>query len=169
MEMLGLIRDMAAQVSTEQGYDASLQGHDEEQIRLMEERCIVTDREDHMIRDGSKKECHLMININQGLLHRAFSVFLFDPLSGKLLLQKRASEKITFPDMWTNTCCSHPLAIQSELHGSEGAKNAAQRKLEHELGISASQVPTDAFQFLTRIHYLAPSDGLWGEHESTWQ
>ena len=41
--MLGLIRDMAAQVSTEQGYDASLQGHDEEQIRLMEERCIVTD------------------------------------------------------------------------------------------------------------------------------
>lgn len=129
----------------------------------------MTDREDHMIRDGSKKECHLMTNINQGLLHRAFSVFLFDPLSGKLLLQKRASEKITFPDMWTNTCCSHPLAIKSELHGSEGAKNAAQRKLEHELGISASQVPTDAFQFLTRIHYLAPSDGLWGEHESTWQ
>lgn len=169
MKMLGLIRDMAAQVSTEQGYDASLQGHDEEQIRLMEERCIVTDREDRMIRDGSKKECHLMTNINQGLLHRAFSVFLFDPLSGKLLLQKRASEKITFPDMWTNTCCSHPLAIQSEQHGSEGAKNAAQRKLEHELGISASQVPTDAFQFLTRIHYLAPSDGLWGEHESTWQ
>lgn len=77
MKMLGLIRDMAAQVSTEQGYDASLQGHDEEQIRLMEERCIVTDREDHMIRDGSKKECHLMTNINQGLLHRAFSVFLF--------------------------------------------------------------------------------------------
>ena len=97
--MLGLIREMVAQASTEQGYDASLQGHDEEQIRLMEERCIVTDREDRMIRDGSKKECHLMTNINQGLLHRAFSVFLFDPLSGKLLLQKRASEKITFPDL----------------------------------------------------------------------
>ena len=129
----------------------------------------MTDREDHMIRDGSKKECHLMTNINQGLLHRAFSVFLFDPLSGKLLLQKRASEKITFPDMWTNTCCSHPLAIQSELHGSARATTAAQLKLEQAWGMSASHVPTDAIQFLTRIHYLAPSDGLWGEHESTWQ
>jgi len=37
--------------------EASLAGHDEEQIRLMEERCIVTDNEDNMLRDGSKKEC----------------------------------------------------------------------------------------------------------------
>lgn len=52
---------------------------------------------------------HLMENINQGLLHRAFSAFVFRPSDGRLLLQQRASEKITFPDMWTNTCCSHPL------------------------------------------------------------
>lgn len=107
-----------------------------------------------------------MANIEKGLLHRAFSVFLFDPSTGKLLLQKRAPEKITFPNMWTNTCCSHPLAIQSEMHGREGAKKAAQRKMEHELGIPADQVPLDKFQFLTRIHYLAPGDGPWGEHES---
>lgn len=44
-------------------------------------------------------------------------------------------------------------------------KRAAQRKLEHELGIPPNQVPLDQIQFLTRIHYLAPSDGLWGEHE----
>ena len=50
-----------------------------------------------------------MENINKGLLHRAFSAFVFRPLDGKLLLQQRATEKITFPDMWTNTCCSHPL------------------------------------------------------------
>ena len=50
-----------------------------------------------------------MENINKGLLHRAFSAFIFRPSDGKLLLQQRASEKITFPDMWTNTCCSHPL------------------------------------------------------------
>lgn len=37
--------------------DPSLIGHDEEQIRLMEERCIVTDDNDNMLRDGSKKEC----------------------------------------------------------------------------------------------------------------
>ncbi|PWO00701.1 isopentenyl diphosphate isomerase [Tilletiopsis washingtonensis] len=149
------------------GDDVSLAGHDEEQIRLMEERCIVLDHDDRYLRDGSKKECHLMSNINDGLLHRAFSVFLFDPDSGKLLLQRRAKEKITFPDMWTNTCCSHPLAVRAELEEQEqiGVRRAAQRKLEHELGIPTSQVSLDAFQYLTRIHYLAPSDGMWGEHE----
>ena len=56
-----------------------------------------------------------MSSIKQGLLHRAFSVFLFRPSDGRLLLQKRADEKITFPGMWTNTCCSHPLYLRSEL------------------------------------------------------
>ena len=42
---------------------------------------------------------------------------------------------------------------------------AASRKLEHELGIPQSQTPVDEFQYLTRIQYLAPSNGLWGEHE----
>jgi len=148
-----------------------LAGYDEEQIRLMDEVCIVLDNDDNPIGSASKKACHLMVNINNGLLHRAFSVFLFDPKTKKLLLQQRASEKITFPDMWTNTCCSHPLAHPSETgHGDlpsnvEGAKRAAQRKLGHELGIPSAQVPVSSFDFLTRIHYLAPSDGKWGEHE----
>lgn len=147
----------------------ALAGHDEEQIRLMEERCIVLDENDGYLRDGSKKECHLMTNIKEGLLHRAFSCFLFDPSSGKLLLQRRALEKITFPNMWTNTCCSHPLAVRGELEESEqiGVRRAAQRKLEHELGIPVDQVPLDEFQYLTRIHYLAECEGgVWGEHES---
>lgn len=97
----------------------ALAGYDEEQIRLMEERCIVVSNDDEPLRDGSKKECHLMTNIEKGLLHRAFSVFLFDPVTGKLLLQRRATEKITFPDMWTNTCCSHPLAIKGELEEAQ--------------------------------------------------
>ena len=111
-----------------------------------------------------------MKNIDEGLLHRAFSVFLFDS-GNRLLLQQRASEKITFPDMWTNTCCSHPLGIPGET-GSElseavrGVRRAAQRKLDQELGIQAKQVPLEKFRFLTRIHYKAPSDGKWGEHES---
>lgn len=46
-----------------------------------------------------------------------------------------------------------------------GTKRAAQRKLDHELGIPAGQVPVEKFEYLTRIHYLAPSDGKWGEHE----
>lgn len=109
-----------------------------------------------------------MENINKGLLHRAFSAFVFRPSDGKLLMQQRASEKITFPDMWTNTCCSHPLDDFEEEKVEElqyGVKVAASRKLEHELGIPRTQTPIDQFQYLTRIHYLAPSQGLWGEHE----
>ena len=146
--------------------DVSLAGFDDEQVRLMEERCIVLDENDNILRDGSKKECHLMTNIRDGLLHRAFSCFIFHPDTGKLLLQKHAPEKITFPNMWTNTCCSHPLMVRAEMDGAEGAKRAAQRKLEHELGVPPSELPIETFQYLTRIHYLAPSNGLWGEHES---
>lgn len=146
-----------------------LAGHDAEQIRLMDEICIVIDENDKPIGNLSKKICHLMVNINKGLLHRAFSVFLFNS-KNELLLQKRASEKITFPDMWTNSCCSHPLGIPGEggvelSQAVAGVKNAAQRKLAHELGIKASQVPINSFKFLTRIHYKAPSGGEWGEHE----
>ncbi|CAJ2513698.1 Uu.00g018170.m01.CDS01 [Anthostomella pinea] len=146
-----------------------LEGHDEEQIRLMDEVCIVLDNDDKPIGTASKKLCHLMSNIDKGLLHRAFSVFLFDD-QNRLLLQQRATEKITFPDMWTNTCCSHPLGIPGETGSNlpdsvAGVKRAAQRKLDHELGIKTEQVPFDDFHFLTRIHYKAPSDGKWGEHE----
>ena len=150
---------------------SDLAGYDEEQIRLMDEVCIVLDNDDLPIGSASKKACHLMTNINDGLLHRAFSCFLFDPKTKKLLLQQRATEKITFPDMWTNTCCSHPLAHPAEagkgdlVSNVDGAKRAAIRKLNHELGIKSEQVPFSDFNFLTRIHYLAPSDGKWGEHE----
>ncbi|KAK6409557.1 isopentenyl-diphosphate delta-isomerase idi1 [Elasticomyces elasticus] len=150
-------------------HDQDLAGYDEEQIRLMDEVCIVLDDHDNPIGSASKKVCHLMENIDKGLLHRAFSVFLFDS-QNRLLLQQRATEKITFPDMWTNTCCSHPLGIPGETGSTldaavAGVKRAAQRKLDHELGIKAHQVPLDKFNFLTRIHYKAPSDGKWGEHE----
>ncbi|RUS24004.1 isopentenyl-diphosphate delta-isomerase [Jimgerdemannia flammicorona] len=173
------------------GNEINLDNYDEEQARLMEEMCILVDKDDNNIGADTKKACHLMKNINEGLLHRAFSVFLFNS-EGKLLLQQRAAEKITFPDMWTNTCCSHPLNFKAELEeenqiGAEGCcfaisltvpfyqrasssphagvRRAAQRKLEHELGINPTQVPLDKFTFLTRIHYLAPHDGMWGEHE----
>ncbi|KAG6851071.1 hypothetical protein H0H93_002963 [Arthromyces matolae] len=145
-----------------------LSRYDPEQSRLMDERCILVDEDDNAIGAMDKKTCHLMENINKGLLHRAFSVFVFRPVDGKLLLQQRASEKITFPDMWTNTCCSHPLddideeKVEEDQHG---VKAAGSRKLQHELGIPQNQTPIDNFQYLTRIHYLAPSDGKWGEHE----
>ena len=165
-----------------------LSSYDAIQSKLMDERCILVDENDKAIGAMDKKTCelfnvltflllstdftslagHLMANINKGLLHRAFSAFVFRPSDGKLLLQQRATEKITFPNMWTNTCCSHPLDdFEGEKIENEqlGVRVAASRKLEHELGIPQSQTPVDQFQYLTRIHYLAPSDGLWGEHE----
>lgn len=160
----------SSQATSQQPGDNSVfEGHDEEQIKLMEERCIVLDWDDAPVGHSSKKTTHLMDNINKGLLHRAFSVFLFNS-ENKLLLQQRADEKITFPSMWTNTCCSHPLAVPSELgrdldSSIAGVKVAAQRKLDHELGIQKEDIPLDKFDFLTRIHYVAPSSGVWGEHE----
>jgi len=138
------------------------------QAALMEEMCILVDENDKVVGADTKKNTHLMANITgRNLLHRAFSIFLFDS-QNRLLLQQRADEKITFPGYWTNTCCSHPLNKRDEMEESAdhiGVRRAAQRKLFHELGIAAEQVPLDQFEYLTRIHYLAPSDGLWGEHE----
>ncbi|KAK5579482.1 hypothetical protein RB653_009165 [Dictyostelium firmibasis] len=144
-------------------------GHNEIQIQLMKEECIVVDNDDKPIRPGSKKETHLMVNINNGLLHRAFSIFLFNG-EGKLLLQQRALEKITFPGYWTNTVCSHPLwIVDSELkeENAQGVKIAAKRKLNHELGVPLDQVDTNDFTFMTKIHYKSESkeDPQWGEHE----
>jgi isopentenyl-diphosphate delta-isomerase len=149
---------------------------DPTQVALMEEKCIVVNEKDEILGFGTKKECHLMERINQGLLHRAFSIFLFNE-EGKLLLQQRSDDKITFPGFWTNTVCSHPLFVMQEgvtaatygvdyndeVDGVSGVKRAAHRKLKHELGIA--NVAADEFTYLTRIHYLAASDGVWGEHE----
>ncbi|KAG7023766.1 Isopentenyl-diphosphate Delta-isomerase I [Cucurbita argyrosperma subsp. argyrosperma] len=90
-----------------------------------------------------------------------------NPLDSVLLLKQRSATKVTFPLVWTNTCCSHPLYRESELIEEDalGARNAAQRKLLDELGIPAEDVPVDQFTPLGRMLYKAPSDGIWGEHE----
>jgi len=132
-----------------------LSNYDPRQSHLMAEQCILVDEQDCTWGAADKKTCHLMENINKGLLHCAFSVFVFHPSDGKLLLQQCASEKITFPDMWTNTCCSHPLddfdeeKIEREQHG---IKMTASRKLEHKLGILKEQMPIDKFQHLAETH-----------------
>ncbi len=106
-------------------------------------------------------------SIAAGLLHRAFSVFLFNE-EGKLLIQQRAACKITFPSMWANTCCSHPLSVAEELDETDaiGTRRAAIRKLEHELGIT--ELSVDDLVFLTKIHYEAAQDADWAEHEIDW-
>mmetsp|Transcript_10895 Transcript_10895/g.16250 ORF Transcript_10895/g.16250 Transcript_10895/m.16250 type:complete len:308 (+) Transcript_10895:1-924(+) len=144
-----------------------LEGTDPIQAELMREECILVDESDRVLGHASKYDTHLMENIDAGkALHRAFSVFLFDS-DGKLLLQQRANEKITFPDAWTNTCCSHPLYRPEEIEEDDhiGVRRAACRKLEHELGITEEFIKPEDIVFLTRILYKAPSNGIWGEHE----
>lgn len=144
---------------------ASSAAYDATQVELMQERIIVVDDKDRVLRSGSKEECHINTGDDNILLHRAFSVFLFDKHTNKLLLQKRASCKITFPDYWANTCCSHPLYCEEEMETElfVGVKRAAIRKLKHELGIDGLHI--DQFFFLNTIHYLAAGEGGWGEHE----
>eukprot|EP00566_Odontella_aurita_P007039 CAMPEP_0113552696 /NCGR_PEP_ID=MMETSP0015_2-20120614/15207_1 /TAXON_ID=2838 /ORGANISM="Odontella" /LENGTH=728 /DNA_ID=CAMNT_0000453695 /DNA_START=107 /DNA_END=2289 /DNA_ORIENTATION=- /assembly_acc=CAM_ASM_000160 len=153
------------------------------QTDMMEkDTVLVLDDDDNVIGSESKRGSHeFSAAAPRGVLHRAFSVFLFDESTGELLLQQRASSKITFPNVWTNTCCSHPLHGMDppEVDGPEevkngttpGVKNAAIRKLDHELGIPAGQVPAEKFKFLTRLHYWAADTvthgkkSPWGEHE----
>lgn len=87
----------------------------------------------------------------RGLLHRAFSVFVFDP-NGEWLLQRRAAGKYHSGGLWSNTCCSHPRP-------GEAIEDAAHRRLREEMGFDCPLEP--AFSFL----YRAPLDGGMIEHE----
>ena len=140
--------------------DSELQGYDQAQKEMMEENCIVVDDNDQIIGQESKVNCHL----NEGKLHRAFSVLLFDS-NNKLLIQQRADEKITFPSIWANSCCSHPLYQNGEQNGIEGARSAAIRKLTQELGIKMGKIRLGDLNFITKMHYKSRADEKWIEHE----
>jgi len=88
------------------------------------EEVILVNEKDEQIGICEKLEAH-----QKGLLHRAFSILLFNS-KGELLLQQRAFEKYHSAGLWTNTCCSHPRP-------NESIKDAAQRRLREELGIEA--------------------------------
>jgi isopentenyl-diphosphate delta-isomerase type 1 len=128
----------------------------------------------------SKKEGHkFTAGTPRGVLHRAFSLFLFDERN-RLLLTKRAASKITFPNVWTNTVCSHPLygmtpneadVVPDAYPSFPGIKHAAIRKCYHELGIAPQFLDHSAIRFITRFHYWAADtvtygpNSPWGEHE----
>ena len=111
------------------------------QEELLKEALVMVDESDCVTGYETKRDCHLKKNILQyGMLHRAFSVFLFNK-QGELLLQQRSNEKITFPGYITNSCCSHPLYDVSELdeYKHTGIRRAAKRRLSYELGIPGMQ------------------------------
>lgn len=124
----------------------NLADYDPTQAKLMEEKLILVNEEDKPIGAISKKDAHSNAYFREADTpqpHRAFSVFLFNDKL-ELMLQQRASEKITFPGLWTNTCCSHPLDNLEEREEKDfaGIKLAGIRRMEYELGLT-SMVPED--------------------------
>lgn len=76
--------------------------------------------------------------------------------------------QVTFPDLYTNACCSHPLHDfpgELEMDDAIGVKRAAQRRLNIELGIPEDQCRPEDFYYLTRMLYADVGDGVWGEYE----
>ena len=113
---------------------------------MSEEKVILVDKNDNQIGFMPKLEAH-----QKGVLHRAFSIFIFNN-KYELLLQKRASSKYHSGGLWTNTCCSHPRQDEDIL-------DAANRRLIEEMGIETS---------LRKVHdfiYKAELDNNLTEHE----
>ena len=140
----------------------ALQQEDAAQATLMAEAVIAVTEDDTVIGPMSKLEAHQ----GAGHYHRAFSVLLFNT-KGEMLLQQRSSDKVTFPNVWANACCSHPLHSpeELELENAMGVKRAAVRKLEQELGIDPAQVSTDDMVYMTKMRYSARMNQEWIERE----
>ena len=110
------------------------------------EKVILVDKTDHPIGEMEKQEAHI-----KGVLHRAFSIFIFNS-KGEVLLQQRAFHKYHSGGLWTNTCCSHP-------RNGETTIQAANRRLKEEMGMSCAL--TEEFTFI----YKAKLDNDLYEHE----
>lgn len=112
----------------------------------MEEKVILVNEKDDQLGLMGKMEAH-----QKAVLHRAFSVFVFNK-KGELLLQQRALEKYHSPGLWTNTCCSHQRDGESNIE-------AGKRRLEEEMGFSCDL--EEQFWFV----YKASFDNGLTEHE----
>ena len=98
------------------------------------EHVVLVDEQDNERSTLEKLEAH-----KQGLLHRAFSVLIYNS-KGEILLQKRASTKYHSSGLWTNTCCSHPRPF-------EDVESAARRRLTEEMGIQCDLNWLFSFQY----------------------
>lgn len=112
----------------------------------MEQQVILVNEKDEQTGVAGKMEAH-----EKSLLHRAFSVFIFNS-HGEMLLQQRAKEKYHSGGLWTNACCSHPAP-------GEEVSDAAQRRLQEEMGFTIPLVKV--FDFI----YKAAFDNGLTEHE----
>jgi isopentenyl-diphosphate delta-isomerase len=108
---------------------------------------ILVDEADRELGYLNKTACHQ----GAGVLHRAFSLLIFND-KGELLLQQRAASKRLWPLYWSNSCCSHPRRFET-------LATAIHRRLHEELGLSCP------LQFLFRFRYQAQFSEAGAEHE----
>lgn len=113
---------------------------------MKEEKVILVDENDNQIGLMAKMEAH-----EKALLHRAFSVFIFND-KNELMLQQRAKHKYHSPGLWTNTCCSHQREGETNIE-------AGKRRLQEEMGFVTELKETTSFM------YKAPFDNGLTEHE----
>ena len=106
---------------------------------MTQEILILVDENDNEIGYGEKVSCHL----NDGKLHRAFSIFVFND-NNQILLQKRNKNKMLWGGFWTNTCCSHPRK-------GESLKEATHRRLKEEMGFDCEL--QEIFKFLYQARF----------------
>lgn len=112
-----------------------------------QERLILVDAADREVGQLEKAACH----DGNGIRHRAFSLFVFNP-AGELLIQRRAAGKRLWPNYWSNSCCSHPRV-------GEVMAQAVVRRLAQELGLATQP------QFVYKFEYVAGFGSLGTEHE----
>ncbi|MEO6820304.1 MAG: isopentenyl-diphosphate Delta-isomerase [Ginsengibacter sp.] len=113
---------------------------------MKNELIILVDEDDNEIGLQDKLSVH-----QEGLLHRAFSVFIFNS-NGELLLQQRADEKYHSGGLWSNTCCSHP-------NSTENIMDTVSRRLHEEMGIGSDT------QFKFKFIYFADFENGLKEYE----
>lgn len=114
---------------------------------MPEEYLILVDEKDNPIGTEEKIKCHLP----NGLLHRAFTALIFDK-NGRLVLTKRAKEKMLWPNDWDGTVASHPR--ESETYVSSG-----ERRMPEELGIQCK------LDYLFKFEYHVPYKDVGSENE----
>lgn len=110
---------------------------------------IAVDADDVALAPLDKAEGHR----GDGVLHRAFSVFLFDR-AGRVLLQRRSAHKPLWPGFWANSCCSHP-------RWGESLEQAVPRRVREELGVPMLDAPRWRFRFIYHARYR----DVGSEHE----
>lgn len=133
----------------------------------MSELLALVDESDNIVTAEEKFKCHRRTPTHDhGKLHRAFSLFIFHPTQpNKMLMQRRAAKKHTFPLMWSNTACSHPSWPEEasvQVDSESGVKRAAVRRAQQELGVT---IDSDQLTVVGRILYKAIANEMYAEWE----